>query len=326
MFKAFMFAFLPISVFLSGCSIHPLPEDVARVSTYDIVRQIRCETRKAVFDSAVQWLAKSSHVSEPSRIVGKSFANDSRPVNELKPELLAPRERKLLAYFWQTGVAYNYVLVMQEDNDLSTSVSLLKPFTSGKATYGFGAGINKFRKNTRTFTVTDTFGELVNKTPIDYCDSFIRDENFVYPITGRIGMEAFVKEFVYLTLFANLDGRTGEPATNPAGPPTLVDALEFQTKISGSANPKVEFTPVKGLQVANASLMGSATRTDLHKVTVGFAILPKGDELTSDIRSGYYFGPLLSAKTKSPATTAALNAVNQAITTDLLDRTIVVNQ
>jgi hypothetical protein len=33
---------------LSGCSIHPLPEDFAGVDTYHIVRQIRCETRESV--------------------------------------------------------------------------------------------------------------------------------------------------------------------------------------------------------------------------------------------------------------------------------------
>ena len=43
--------------FLAGCAIHPLPDDVTGVSTYNIVRQIRCEARQAVFEYAVQWLA-----------------------------------------------------------------------------------------------------------------------------------------------------------------------------------------------------------------------------------------------------------------------------
>src|SRR4051812_43739321 len=29
---------------IAGCSVHPLPEDVTGLSTYNIVRQIRCET------------------------------------------------------------------------------------------------------------------------------------------------------------------------------------------------------------------------------------------------------------------------------------------
>ena len=35
---------------LAGCAIHPEPENVTGVSTYDIARQIRCETREAAKD------------------------------------------------------------------------------------------------------------------------------------------------------------------------------------------------------------------------------------------------------------------------------------
>jgi hypothetical protein len=46
---------MPISivsctVFLSACAIHPLPEDFSGVTTDQIVRQIRCETRQAAKD------------------------------------------------------------------------------------------------------------------------------------------------------------------------------------------------------------------------------------------------------------------------------------
>src|SRR5262245_65062276 len=30
---------------LAGCSMHPLPEDVSRTSTFDIVERIRCEAK-----------------------------------------------------------------------------------------------------------------------------------------------------------------------------------------------------------------------------------------------------------------------------------------
>src|SRR5262245_4297245 len=33
---------------LAGCSVHPLPEDVSRASTVDIVRNIRCEAKKGL--------------------------------------------------------------------------------------------------------------------------------------------------------------------------------------------------------------------------------------------------------------------------------------
>jgi hypothetical protein len=37
---------------LVGCSIHPLPENVTRKTTYDIVEQARCEAKRAVIDYA----------------------------------------------------------------------------------------------------------------------------------------------------------------------------------------------------------------------------------------------------------------------------------
>src|SRR5260370_37723493 len=41
---------LVASLTLIGCAIHPLPEDVSRKATYDIVDKIRCEAKAAVED------------------------------------------------------------------------------------------------------------------------------------------------------------------------------------------------------------------------------------------------------------------------------------
>lgn len=35
-------------IMTAGCSVHPLPEDVTRVSTVDIVQSIRCEAKRAI--------------------------------------------------------------------------------------------------------------------------------------------------------------------------------------------------------------------------------------------------------------------------------------
>ena len=42
---------------LFGCSTHPLPQDVARVSTVDIVRRIRCEAKEGL-EEALQRAAE----------------------------------------------------------------------------------------------------------------------------------------------------------------------------------------------------------------------------------------------------------------------------
>ena len=41
-----------LAIGASGCSIHPLPDDVTRDSTADIVSKIRCEAKKAISDHA----------------------------------------------------------------------------------------------------------------------------------------------------------------------------------------------------------------------------------------------------------------------------------
>jgi hypothetical protein len=46
------FAFASLTPVLVGCAIHPLPEDVTRKTTYDIVEQARCEAKHAVMDYA----------------------------------------------------------------------------------------------------------------------------------------------------------------------------------------------------------------------------------------------------------------------------------
>jgi hypothetical protein len=48
--QARSFVFAGLSSVLAGCAIHPLPDDVTRKTTNDIVGQIRCEAKRAVVD------------------------------------------------------------------------------------------------------------------------------------------------------------------------------------------------------------------------------------------------------------------------------------
>ena len=41
-------AVLALASLLIGCSVHPLPDDVSRKSTFDIIDNIRCEAKAAV--------------------------------------------------------------------------------------------------------------------------------------------------------------------------------------------------------------------------------------------------------------------------------------
>lgn len=305
----------------AGCAIHPLPEDVTGVSTYTIVRQIRCETRQAVFATAVGWLTNDEKVDPVSRAIGFEFKDQSRAMETLSPKLFKGRVKSILQLFWDTGVAYNYNLDMTETDNIGAQIDFLKPFrNAGKFTLGASAGANRMRENTRTFTVTDTFGKLI-QLPADYCTDHIVEANYIYPIAGKIGMAPVIHEFIRLTLFANLSG----PKGNVTGPPTMVDQLQFTTRISGSLTPTVLFSPVgNAFQVIDASLTPSVSRTDLHTVTVGLAIADRSVPQLAPIRS-LLFAPLLTAS-GGPTEKVAADAVNQALTLKLFQRTIIVPQ
>jgi hypothetical protein len=315
----------------AGCAIHPLPENFAGVPTYTIVRQIRCETRQAIADSAIRWLTTESEdrVDPESRAIGLQFAN-GRPIQQFSPKLFKGRVASIINLFFDTGVAYNFDLEMSEVNNLDTEINLLKPFTNSKFTLGIKAGLDRSRKNERTFTVTDTFSGLI-RLPDTYCNGrslglaydFVVPENYLYPVVGRIGADHLVHDFINLTLFANLAGEKD----HPKGPPTLVDALEFQTILSGSLAPKVTFTPTgTGLSVTDASLTGVATRTDLHRVTMGLAIAGPGVNLVAPVRTTLFTTNLLTARRGTDAEANAAEAVNQFLTLKLFRPSVTIVQ
>jgi hypothetical protein len=154
---------------------------------------------------------------------------------------------------------------------------------------GIGAGAKRKRSNERIFTSADTFGFLVmqlnrkNRYNQHYCDGKIVGERFIYPLSGRIGVDKTVRTFIELTVFESLG------ADKKAGPPTMVDKLTFTTAVNISATPKIEFTPATGIfNVASASIAASADRTDTHQVSIGLAL---GD--TADLRAlrSFAFSP-----------------------------------
>ena len=300
----------------SGCAIRPLPEDVSGVPTYTIVRQIRCETRQAIFDSAVQWLT-SERVDPASRLIGIEFKEGLRPIHTLRPGLFKGRVANLIALFFDSGVAYDFELEGTEVNNVGASVDLLKPFTKGSFTMGIGASADRQRQNTRIFAATDKFSTLI-RMPDDYCVldghyNHLVEKNYMYPATGKIGVKRHVQDFIELTLFAGLAGKEGKP-------PTVADQLEFETVIFSTVTPKVTFAPAgTDLSLAEASLIGHVKRKDRHKITMGLSVGGPGNKLLEPTRSTY-FTPLLVGTVPGSSEQRALEAVNQLLTRKLFSR------
>jgi hypothetical protein len=321
MLRAFASALI-IAFVLAGCAIHPLPEDVSRTPTYAIVRQIRCETRQAIIDNALGWLTneqnlREGNVDQASRLIGLEFQN-GRPIQEFSPKLFNGEVARIIAVFFDTGVAYTFDLDMSEMNNIDPQIDALKLLPLAKFTMGLKGGFDRKRENERLFSVTDSFSGLI-RLPNDYCidpvsgRNYVVAENQVYPITGKVGVKRMIQDFIELTLFGSLAG----PSTGGkiSGPPTLVDQLSFTTELSGSVNPIITFSPVGlGVNVADAMLGVSIDRKDLHKVTIGLAIAGPGINLVGPLRTGLFATPLVTVNASTIGEQRAADAVNQFLT------------
>ena len=295
---------------VAGCAIHPLPEDVSGVPTGKIVQKIRCEARDGVRDKLIAWLEYRAYLDDDR--AGRDIKAGDRAA-ELKkhPDSLATfktdgltlRTAVYINYFAQSVISYNFTFDMTELNNIDASADVLKPFGKNSFASPLNAGIDRTRQNTRTFTISDPFGRLL--TLGKYCDDQTHDPNYLYPITGKIGIAEMIDTFVDLTLFGGLSQKgggsssadaslgsnianalamapspkakkssEGKPAeATTAGPLAMGDTISFTTKLSGSAIPKVVLAPVgTGLSLADASLTLSASRTDVHKVIVGISV------------------------------------------------------
>ncbi|WP_316187731.1 MULTISPECIES: hypothetical protein [unclassified Bradyrhizobium] len=278
---------------LAGCAIHPAPEDVTGVDTVDIVKQIRCETREALTQlikvKLEDWANRGS--PEAARL-SQQYASDPETISDFGPGQFPGPEyvevRRFIKVFAETAIAYNFELTMTENNDLTTDIGLVRPLLSPKVTLGISAGAKRKRSNLRTFTTADTFGYLIsqlnrkNRYDEHYCDGKVVRENYIYPLSGRVGIDKTVVTFVELSVFGSLGGEKGK------GPPTMADKLTFTTVVNISANPKIEFTPVtSAFQLASAGLNANADRTDTHQVSVGLSL---GDSAMADLGALRTFG------------------------------------
>jgi hypothetical protein len=317
-------AAIGVFFWIAGCTIHPLPEDVTGVSTYHIVRQIRCEARKAVFDEAINWLTGPKNPDLEAQKIGFEFKSGLRPINTFNYALFRDGVRQIVQLFYNTGIAYNFQLDMTETDNVDPILDFLKMFKKNTFTVNVSANADRSRENIRTFTVTDTFSGLLRNIPLDYCDGFIVQANYVYPVVGKIGMDRMINDFVNLTLFGALAG----PAANgvPKGPPTMVDQLKFTTKFNLTTTPKIVFSPVRALQDASVAL--TAARQDTHTVTVGLAIANNSVTQVTAFRTALIasgpLGPLLSVNPVSNSEAAAAVAVNQVLTLQIFKPTIAI--
>jgi hypothetical protein len=189
--------------------MHPLPDDVTRKTTYDIVQEIRCEAKAAVEQ------------------YGRGLKG--------------------------AAIVYQFTFDIDEHNDANAGASFLYPGTSGMFNLSSTGAFNRERMGNRNFTITDSFDDLRKMN----CTRD-REVNWVYPLTGDVGMYDSVAAFIRL-----------QQSEGPTRVFTFADTLTYTTTFTGGTTATLTLSPLTNefrLAAANAGLSGS--RMDTHKVVV----------------------------------------------------------
>jgi hypothetical protein len=312
-----------VSLLIGGCTIAPKTDDFAHVSASNIARQVRCEAREAVIEALLGYLESPDNNQNKNKLddysynVGralrKAYTEDPNAIRLFDPSHVTGFANTVTRHLYGTGIAYYYDLTGLETNNVNPEVNLIRPTPiSSLFTLGVTGKFDRQRQNEWTFTITDKFGDLIQKTDARYCTNhLIKSENFVYPIAGKVGLAKLIKEFTLMSLFENLDAVNKDVATVKKGPPSMVQQLQFTTEIGGGISPKIVFAPTGPvLQATNVMFPVTASRKDTHQLTVGLYLDQGEAKMLGGVRTAIYGGSLITAS-GGRAEQGAANAVQQ---------------
>lgn len=260
---------LSFGLVLAGCSIHPLPEDFTRDTTFSIVRKIRCEAREALDNISVDVLRKS-HRSEVLDIAD-DVEDGNKNVRDLPnygPKFLEPQIAAVFRTFTLSAVVLDFDFTIKETNDHMIDTNFRDPFTRGVFTLGLKGGKKLERQNQRKFQVGATFSELHGKQfDAEHCSHIAaKHKHILYPITGKIGLEELFYTFIKLTAET---GGLGAPSEGPKKLVKFTDTLTFITTLAATATPKITLMSNSSkFRLSDATGTFGETRADSHKVTV----------------------------------------------------------
>jgi hypothetical protein len=227
---------------LAGCSTHPQIDDVARVSTVDVVKSIRCE----------------------------ALAGLEKLYNDLTPAERAKAGPIIKASF----IGYDFVFDMQETNGAGNKegeslVTFERAFTSKPSTLNVDGQGSLQRDNKRRFMIVEPLTELAKSR--DICRNKVKGPNWTYPVAGTIGFDEIVRTYVKLEMLTELDQSFADVRL-PDTHVVFSDEVRFTTHFRAGAEGMLVLDAVAGrLSVTSASLSLGASRRDIHSVVVALA-------------------------------------------------------
>lgn len=233
---------------VTACAVHPIPDNISRYSTAEIVRNVRCEAKFAVRSRIDVALREHPALRDiPADLI-------LNPANLRRIVAVAPVLAKKFVNYQKSAIAYDFEFSIEEANDKSANASFVMPFTSGgKWSLDAGASVAKRRSGNRRFKMVETFGELDR---LD-CRTYLKPAgNLLHPMTGSIGMERIMRTFIDLT---ELGG----------GREKFTDTITFKTTVKGSVGGKLELSPLNDkFRIVGADAGAAGQRTDVHKLIV----------------------------------------------------------
>lgn len=217
---------------LVGCSMHPIPYDVTRVSTPQIVERIRCEAKE-----------------------GLASIVDRYPNHPILKH---------------TAIGFDFKFEITEDNDLKEGGLDLQRngFRDGSlAKWGFTGSATRNCKNIRQFRIIETL-DMLNSAN---CVETATRQNWIYPIVGSIGMKEVVETYLRIEGMTNF-GPGADGTKLKSNSIVFSDDLDYTTEFGGSVTPTLELATIAGkFRLTKATVMASANRKDIHSVTVALA-------------------------------------------------------
>lgn len=331
-----IFLALLISGASAGCSLHPVQQEVTGIKTPDLVQYIRCETRLAIQDKAIELLVEESRELSipPSPLLPELTARRGGTWDPGIRARMNARERVIYDRYIKTGIAYDFTFDITESNTGAGLADPIKLFANGTAGVTLSAGGIFNRENSRHFVVSETAQSLLESStvglvPEDHpprkaeavCPTDYRTSNFVYPISGNIGMYELISTFFDLNELKKL---TADKSTSKV----FADQLTFTTTISGGVTPHVLVAPLGnrwGLS-APATLAASGQRVDKHGLIIGLSLDETKGSAGQSVAAAavvpgrYGRSALQKGGVLAPTEQSALDAVSQARLDAYLDR------
>ncbi|MBY5370471.1 hypothetical protein [Rhizobium leguminosarum] len=249
---------------LAGCAISPVQEEVTHVSTPIVVSHILCETRDAIRGQMAAYLLLQTK-DDVAIAKGNELKDRSIPYSHIDLRPLKKDLKNTIASFAKYAVTYDFTFTGTILNNVNGNLTPTTTFGAGSRIFPFIARVDRQRQNIQSFRETDTFGDLLKNTTADYCPDPHENasRNYVYPITGSIGIAKQLRDFLSLKVFSKLGAKEG--------PPTFTSNITFTTTLHGNVDPTIVISPAENSTTRSGGYGLTLERTDEHKVIIAFA-------------------------------------------------------